>query len=49
MQLPNMVTMKTIKQTEKKIIELTRELKGTEGSKAHGIKKQIDILNWVLE
>ena len=41
--------MKTKKEIIHKIWELTKEKKGTEGSKAYRINGQIDILNWVIE
>jgi len=49
MQLPYTDIMKNKNLIEKKILSLARELKGTEGSKAHRIRGQIEVLNWVVE
>lgn len=52
MLLQSTVSMTSFKKKYRiqiKILELTRNLKGTTGSKAHGLRKQIEILNWVLE
>ena len=39
--------MKTKEEIKDKIIELTNKLKST-GSTGHGVRKQIEILNWVI-
>jgi translation initiation factor IF-3 len=41
--------MKTEKEINEKISELAKQLIGTEGSQAHGIRKQIEALKWVLD
>jgi len=41
--------MKIEEEINNKINELAKQLIGTEGSQAHGIRKQIEILKWVLD
>lgn len=41
--------MKSVKEIDKKMDELARELVQTTGSKAHRIRGEINRLNWVLE
>jgi len=41
--------MKNKNQINEKITELAKQLIGSEGSQAHGTRKQIEILKWVLE
>ena len=41
--------MKSKKEIEQKIIEKTRQLKGSKGSKANRTRGEIETLNWVLE
>ena len=41
--------MKHRKQIERRVFELALELKGSEGSKAHRLRGQIEVLQWVLE
>lgn len=40
--------MKSRKQIETKLVEISRSLVGTEGSKAYGLRKQIELIDWVL-
>ncbi len=41
--------MKSEKQIERRILELSAQLPGQEGSQAHAIRKQMEALNWVLD
>ena len=39
---------KSVEEVKERIFNLSKELSEHEGSKAHGIRKQIEILHWVI-
>ena len=43
-----MPKLKSIRQIHDRLAQLAKDLVGTEGSQAHGIRSQIKALKWVL-
>lgn len=42
------VIKKTVEEVERKVLDLSKDLDKYEGSKAFGIRQQIQALNWVI-
>ncbi len=43
-----MAEIKSKEQIEKRILNLSKDLDKFQGSKAHGVRQQINALNWVI-
>ena len=41
--------MKTKKEIQKAILQKSKEIIGAEGSKAHRLRGEMEMLNWVIE
>ena len=42
------IIKKSLEEVKERIFNLSKEIGKTEGSKAHGIRKQIEALHWVI-